>query len=188
MHGHALLENLAAIVLVGSGAVLVPAAWLNSRHPGANGGRLRQPMPPAPAIHLVRYRAIAAAACSLGAAVIHFAVAPHHLTEYFPFGVAFIAIAVCQALSGMAFLLSGIRGLRGVAIILNAGVIGVWAWSRAIGLPLGPEAWMPEAIGTADAAASFLELLLIALLLVPAERLASGAWGRRLVDFASIAV
>lgn len=43
----------------------------------------------------------------------------------------------------------------------NATVVAVWAASRTTGLPIGPEPWMAESIGTLDLLAVGLELLLV---------------------------
>ena len=45
--------------------------------------------------------------------------------------------------------------------VANGAIIAVWASSRTIGLPIGPEAWMPEAVSTVDVAATLMELLLV---------------------------
>ena len=53
---------------------------------------------------------------------------------------------------------------------LNAAVILLWLVSRTAGLPVGPEPWEAEAVGTADLLCSGLEVVLIALLVVSIRR------------------
>lgn len=59
-----------------------------------------------------------------------------------------------------------------VGVVLNAGVIGVWAISRIWGVPVGPDSWTPEAVGLADALSTSLEagivLCSLAVLVQPA--------------------
>jgi hypothetical protein len=49
---------------------------------------------------------------------------------------------------------------------LNAAVILLWLVSRTIGLPVGPEPWQAEAVGTADLVCSGLEAAVVVLLLL----------------------
>jgi hypothetical protein len=49
---------------------------------------------------------------------------------------------------------------------LSAAVILLWLVSRTAGLPVGPEPWEAEAVGTADLLCSGFEAALIALLVV----------------------
>jgi hypothetical protein len=51
-----------------------------------------------------------------------------------------------------------------------AAVIGLWLASRTIGLPVGPEPWTPEAVGTADIVCTALEAVVVALLVLAARR------------------
>src|SRR4051812_15175595 len=108
------------------------------------------------------------AALSWLAALIHATVVPEHWAEYRPFGGAFAVLAAAQfAWSAAVFRAPGRRILLAGAV-LSAGVGAVWALSRTTGLPVGPEAGEPEAVGPADVAASAAE----AFLAVVAVRLA----------------
>ena len=101
-----------------------------------------------------------AAISSLGAAGIHFAVIGEHLQEYALFGYLFLALAWFQAVWAIAFLMRPSVVMGWLGIIVNLGAVAVWEWSRATGLPIGPEPWQPEAIGPLDVASSLLELIL----------------------------
>ena len=97
-----------------------------------------------------------AAVAMLGAAVIHFALAPDHLSEQTSHGVFFLVVGWAQLLGAAALAFSW-RPLRtwllGTAG-LNAGVAALWLLTRTAGLP-GEES---EAIGFPDALASGLEV------------------------------
>lgn len=118
-----------------------------------------------------------AAACSIGAAIIHLAVIEEHLAEYVPFGIAFALLAIFQLAWPLAYLRRPTRSLALVAVAINLGAVVVWVWSRTLGLPIGPEPGVPEAVGPADVISSLLEIGL-ALALLPTiigRRIKSGA-------------
>ena len=110
------------------------------------------------------------AVISLGAAAIHFAVAPEHLAEGWAFGLFFAGLGWFQALWAVAYLVRPALGLRWLAIAANLATVVLWAWSRTLGLPIGPHPGMPEAVGAPDVIAGGLELALsIGLLATRAE-------------------
>jgi hypothetical protein len=130
----------------------------------------------------------------LGSAVIHAAVIPDHLAEWTAAGVFFILLTVAQvAIAGLlmtrlnhALLLTG--------VLLNAGLLLLWLYSRTLGLPFGPNPGIPESIGLADILAGILEVaaLLAAVLLLrahpPATHPPASAHRRGLILLAVIAV
>ena len=101
------------------------------------------------------------AALSAGAAAIHFAEISAHFQEYRVFGTFFLAVAWFQAASSVAIATRSERRLLIPIVVVNAIVILIWAWSRTAGLPIGPEAGEPEAIGAADLLATVLEALIV---------------------------
>ena len=48
-------------------------------------------------------------------------------------------------------------------MVANGAMVEVWAVSRTTGLPVGPDPWMPEALGALDLLATGLEIVLIAV-------------------------
>ncbi len=188
MHGHELLEAIAALVLVASGLVLIPAAWIAYRRPAAVIHSEAAPAWERPVGSALRLQALAAAALLLGAAVIHLAVAAGHLAEYPPFGVTSLALGTLQVATAIAFAAVGVRRLRVPVIAFSLGVLAVWAWARTSGLPIGSDHGILEQIGIADSVAALLEGSLIVVLLVPIERLAAGVGRMRVVDAMSIAI
>jgi hypothetical protein len=116
----------------------------------ANGSR--RPRPSGPFVAL--------AIASAGAAATHAAVGPAHFREAAAFGVFFALAAASQAGWAVLLLLRPTRRLLVVGAIGNAAVVALWAVTRTIGLPIGPDPWRPEAIGAADALAAQLEIAL----------------------------
>ena len=130
---------------------------------------------------------VAAAMSSLGAAVIHAAVAPSHLEALPPLGLLFIAAALGQAVWPALALTRPSARLIGLGLAGNLAILGGWAMSRTIGLPSGHRSWTPEPVTALDASATALELTVVAACLVLAS---SGAYRppKRARLFAAISV
>ena len=109
--------------------------------------------------------AVIAAVLSLAAAGIHFAVLGEHLEQYVLFGVLFFALGWFQLIWAQIYLVWPRRSVAAVAVVVNLGAILVWAASRTVGLPIGPEAWIPEQIGFPDLLATSFEIGIIGLML-----------------------
>jgi hypothetical protein len=119
------------------------------------------------AAHVPRFALAVAAAGLLGAEAIHTAVISAHFREWWAEGVFFFALSVLEGALAAAILFTRLRAPCLVAVLLSLATIAVWAWSRTIGLPLGPEAGYPEPVARADTVATALEALTV-LALVPA--------------------
>jgi hypothetical protein len=104
---------------------------------------------------------------SLAAGAIHAVVVPEHLRESLLFGAFFVATAVFQ-IGWAALLRDGgrDRGFLAIGAVANAGLILLWVVSRTVGVPVGPEPWMPEPKGPLDVTATILELVLVATALL----------------------
>jgi hypothetical protein len=111
-----------------------------------------------------QWTATLAGGLSLGAAAIHFAVIGDHFAEYPPFGVAFAVLASFQVAWAVAWLVERRRWIGMAAVMVNAGALAVWATSRVVGLPIGPQLAELEAVGPLDLAAAAMEIGLIGLL------------------------
>ena len=101
------------------------------------------------------------AICSWGAAVLHFAYSPSHFSEYWLYGGFFVAVAWCQVAIGVAILLHRSRVVLFSAIVLSLAVIAVWVLSRTVGVWLGPDATIREAVGFPDVLSTVLETLVV---------------------------
>lgn len=56
-----------------------------------------------------------------------------------------------------------------MVVTAQVAVVTLWAASRTLGLPVGPGAWTPEAVGTADPLAVGLELVCVVAVLAAAR-------------------
>jgi plastocyanin len=68
------------------------------------------------------------------------------------------------------------RSVCVAGIVLSLATVAVWAVSRTAGVPVGPQPWVPEPVGRADAVATLLELT-TATVLAPLVRPAPGRAG-----------
>ena len=109
--------------------------------------------------------AAVAATLSTGAAAIHFAVVPQHVEEFAPFGVAFIAVAWFQVTWAQLYLVRQTRLVAAGGAVASVAIAAVWLLSRTVGLPVGPQPWIPEPIGALDVFATAFELALVGVLL-----------------------
>ncbi len=137
------------------------------------------------------------AAALLASAVIHVAVVPEHLEEWHAAALFFLLLtgAEVAAATGLFWARgrAGRAGLVGV-VVVSAVPLMVWAMSRTVGMPFGPEAGAPEAVGLADCVACLLEAgaLVAALLLLRGAKTVVrpplGAYHRALVVVAVLAL
>ena len=129
-----------------------------------------------------------------GGAVVHLAVVPDHLRVWEAAGLFFVFLAVMQLAMADLVMAHLNRGVLVAASALSASTLALWAWSRLVGLPFGPEAGTREAVGLADLTAALLELATItaAVLLLRSRDLPArqplSAHGRALAVVAVVAV
>lgn len=102
-----------------------------------------------------------AATCSLVAMAIHASVAPEHFHEDVLFGVFFTVTAVCQLAWAILVVLRPRQHWLLAGAIGNAAIIGLWAYTRFVSLPLGPDAGAREEVGTRDVLATCVEVLIV---------------------------
>jgi hypothetical protein len=108
---------------------------------------------------------------SIGAALVHAAVAPEHFSEWRLFGTFFLVLAAYQALWGVLVIEPVGRRWLDAAVVVNTATVLLWAWTRLVGLPVGPEPGEREAVGVADVLTTLMEIGLV-VALVCSRRLA----------------
>jgi hypothetical protein len=106
--------------------------------------------------------AVAAALLSAGAAAIHASAAGPHFAEHLLIGALFVVTALAQAAWAALVLTAPSGRLLAAGVVGNLGVVGAWAMSRTVGLPFGPEAWVPEPVAALDLAATSFEIVVVA--------------------------
>ncbi|MEU5994320.1 hypothetical protein ABZ806_35565 [Spirillospora sp. NPDC047418] len=107
-----------------------------------------------------------AAIGSVLAALIHYAVVPEHLSEWWAYAIFFSAIGMFQLIWAVLVHTGEERPVLLSGLAVNAGVLALWAVSRTSGLPFGPESGEAEAVGVLDVLSGVAELVLIAAILL----------------------
>lgn len=97
---------------------------------------------------------------SAGAAAIHFAVTGEHLEEFVLFGVFFAVTGVLQALWAILVMIRPSRVIYVAGAIGNLAIVVLWVVSRTAGLPVGPDAGVPEPATLLDIVATSWEVLI----------------------------
>jgi hypothetical protein len=123
------------------------------------------------------------AGLSIVAGLIHAVAMIEHFSHYWLYGVFFLVLTYGQVLWGMALLRRpvGVRALRAGAIA-NVAIVAVWVISRTVGVPVGPDAGRPEAVGAMDVAATLDQLVLAAYVAaIVSPRLRAGRGFRALM-------
>lgn len=108
----------------------------------------------------------AAAVLSLLAALIHVWVMPEHFAEWWGYGLFFLVAAAAQALFAVVVLKAPTPAVLGAGIVGNVAIIVLWAYTRTVGIPLGPHAGEVEAVGAIDVVSKLVELALVLVLAI----------------------
>jgi hypothetical protein len=103
------------------------------------------------------------AAFSFVAGLIHVEASAIHLGPHPLYGVFFALLAAFQFAWGVWAYGRGTAGTLHLGIAVSLAVVAIWAVSRAVGVPFGPEAWQPESVGALDVAATVDEFAIVGL-------------------------
>jgi len=99
-----------------------------------------------------------AAVTLAGEAAIHVSVVESHARVWLPEGLFFVVLALAETALALAIAARRRTSAHQAAIALSLATVALWVVSRTAGVPVGPQPWVPEAVGRADAAATLLEL------------------------------
>lgn len=111
-----------------------------------------------------------AAVLSVVAGLIHAALGPSHWAEWWGYG-AFFAVAAAAQLLYAPLLIAGPRpATLWIGVLGNLALIGLYAWTRVVAVPAGPDAGDVEHVGAVDLASKTVEFALVILLAVILRR------------------
>jgi hypothetical protein len=112
------------------------------------------------------------------AGFIHVRAAIEHLPVSAAEAVFFELLAAAQLLLGVMLYRRPSRTLLVTAALGSVAVVVLWVVSRTVGLPVGPQPWVPERVGALDVLASADELVLavLALIRVRGDAATRGGW------------
>ena len=140
----------------------------------AGPARIAAPGVPAVALHTGRAAEVTlAAGLAFGCALIHLQAAIDHVSESRLYAALFVLVALAQAGWAGALLRRPSRRTVLAGIAGSLVMIAAWCASRTVGLPVGPDAAGPEAVGLLDVLATLDEAAIIALMFL-AVRPAAG--------------
>lgn len=128
----------------------------------------------------IRLARFVAAFASLAAGLIHLAVTPAHWQEWFLSGVFFLGLAGFQLVWAGAVSRFPRLWLASLGLVANLASMALWGASRLWGIPVGPNAGVPEAVGLAGVLTVLLESIVVVTalwLLLPREQTAILATG-----------
>jgi hypothetical protein len=157
---------LLAVTVYGVAALTAPAATperAGDLPPTADAGRVAVP-PPRARARGDRSRSVAIAqqlAC-LGlaaAAGTHLAVMPEHFRQSWLYGCFFAVVAPLQIALAWLVLARPRRAELSAALAFSLGVVVLWAFTRFVGVPIGPDNGATEELGVLDIFATLAELL-----------------------------
>jgi len=97
-------------------------------------------------------------AFSIIAGAIHVEAAIGHFEETWLYSGFFASLAVLQLVWGVRVYSRPAPNWLRLGSAVSLAVVGIWLVSRTVGIPFGPEALQPEAVGPLDAAATVDEL------------------------------
>jgi hypothetical protein len=121
----------------------------------------------APAPGAVKGLLYSAVVLSTVAALIHLFVTPEHFGEWWGYGTFMLAAFVAQvSFAGGLLVWPEWKLLLLAGGVGNLAIIGMWAVSRTVGIPLGPETGEVEGIGALDLACTASEATLVIVLVV----------------------
>lgn len=111
---------------------------------------------------------------SLLAGGIHGLAAPEHFSEWWGYGLFFLAATTGQLVYGLLLLSQGIEGWGGwpavrgsvylAGVVGNLAIMALWIVTRTVGVPAGPETGSVDAVGLLDAVSKLLETGLVGCL------------------------
>ena len=149
---HQLALALMAFAAVAALAVTLVRGRLGK---AAAQGQVRRPAPVTESLPPVL---AVLAALMTAAAGIHFAVTREHFLEDPVLGWFFLSLSVAQLGYAAVVLVRPARSLLALGLLSNLAVVGLWAYTRTLGIPFGVAGGEVEAVGTADVVSALVEL------------------------------
>lgn len=127
------------------------------------------------------------AAALVGAAIVHFAMVPQHMSEWSPEGWAFLVTGWVQVALAIAIILRPRRWVLVSTMVTSVVFVLAWAITRTVGPPFGPHSGVAEPAAFVDVACVAIEgaTALLALLALVRPRLGASLSSKGLA-FASV--
>jgi hypothetical protein len=162
MGGSGLPWHQLALALMALAAVAALAVVLLRERLGKADDQGQSPRP-APVQQSLRPVLAALAALMAAAAGIHLAVIREHFMEDSALGWFFFLLTVAQLGYAALVLTRPTRWLLGLGILSNLAVVGLWMYTRTVGIPFGINGGEVEAVGVADVISAVVEIAAVAV-------------------------
>lgn len=104
-----------------------------------------------------------AAVLAIAAGMIHAVAAVGHASEHWTFAAFFATLAVAQCAWGCLVYRGADRRMLAAGAWGSGAVAMLWLVTRTVGLPFGPHAGAPEAVGPLDVLATLDEQVVVAI-------------------------
>lgn len=111
-----------------------------------------------------------AATASVLAGVIHYMVLPAQLAEWWVYAAFFTLLGMFELVWAALVYTGWDRAVLLTGLLVNLAVLLLWAVTRTIGLPFGPELGKAEAVGISDLLACAAEAMTVLALLYALAR------------------
>lgn len=108
---------------------------------------------------------VAAGAMAVAAGA-HLAALPAHRGEGAVVAAFFLAVACLQIVAALVLQRGPGAAGRAAIVAVNAGLLGLWVWSRTTGAPFGAHAGVAEPVGRLDSTAVAAQIVAVAAILV----------------------
>lgn len=105
------------------------------------------------------------AAALLGAAIIHFAMVPQHMSEWAPEGIAFVATGWVQVALAIGVVIGPKRWMFLATLLASGLFIAAWVVTRLWGAPFGPGSGVAQPASFVDIACVALEAIALVIAL-----------------------
>ena len=107
---------------------------------------------------------ILASALSIVAAAIHLWVIPEHLAEWWGYGTFFLGLTAAQFLYAALIVRTQRPAVLVLGLVGTVATLAMYAWSRAVAVPVGPMQGQPETVELIDMICNAAEVGLIFVL------------------------
>jgi hypothetical protein len=121
-----------------------------------------------------------AVATTASAGVVHGGVTGHHLHEDPLLGWAMALMAVGQLTWAVALLFTPVRRVIVAGVLGNLGIVVLWFWTRAVGVPFGVAGGQRQRVGALDVSCTLVEVAAVLCCLVWIWQRSTGNLGRPL--------
>ena len=95
------------------------------------------------------------------AGVLHGAVVGHHSAQAAVLGWFFATACAVQVAQALALVFAPVRRVVVPGVLVNLGLVALWAWTRLVGVPLGVDGGQRQLVRPLDVTCTLLEVVAV---------------------------